>query len=208
MQSFIIFSKEDEDAEKEWQKLCEKNSIDQFDQTIIESEDQLGIEAIREIQKNIFLFPAKGKTKGILVKNSNTLTLPAQNAFLKLLEEPPNHAIIVLQTDNIDALLPTIQSRCFLITASAPQISQTLEQPQIESLTMAKRLELAEEIAKSKESALTFLQKEIFSERNKLLENPGKETAERINQLQKAYAIINTTNVNPRFTLENLFLGV
>lgn len=36
----------------------------------------------------------------------------AQNALLKTIEEPPEYAVIMLLTSNIDALLPTIRSRC------------------------------------------------------------------------------------------------
>ena len=40
------------------------------------------------------------------------MTVQAQNALLKTIEEPPEYAVIILLTSNIDALLPTIQSRC------------------------------------------------------------------------------------------------
>ena len=38
--------------------------------------------------------------------------MQAQNALLKTIEEPPEYAVIMLLTSNVDALLPTIQSRC------------------------------------------------------------------------------------------------
>ena len=40
------------------------------------------------------------------------MTVQAQNALLKTIEEPPEYAVIMLLTSNIDALLPTIRSRC------------------------------------------------------------------------------------------------
>ena len=40
------------------------------------------------------------------------MTVQAQNALLKTIEEPPEYAVIMLLTSNVDALLPTIQSRC------------------------------------------------------------------------------------------------
>ena len=47
-----------------------------------------------------------------IVAEAEKLTLQAQNALLKTIEEPPAYAIILLLTSNMDALLPTITSRC------------------------------------------------------------------------------------------------
>ena len=43
------------------------------------------------------------------------MTVQAQNALLKTLEEPPAYAVIMLLTSNPEALLPTIQSRCVVL---------------------------------------------------------------------------------------------
>ncbi len=46
------------------------------------------------------------------------MTVEAQNALLKTLEEPPNYAIIILVTNNKESLLETIKSRCDIIKFS------------------------------------------------------------------------------------------
>ena len=43
------------------------------------------------------------------------MTVQAQNALLKTLEEPPEYGVIILMTSSLEALLPTIQSRCVLL---------------------------------------------------------------------------------------------
>ncbi len=198
MQSFIIVSNDENKVLEEWGTLCKKNGIEQIDQAIIESEDALGIEEIRNIQKTIFLTPVKGEIKGILVKNAHTLTVPAQNAFLKLLEEPPAHAILVLHTINKDLLLPTILSRCFIIELENVK-SQSM------SLEIANKnpLELAQEYGKTKGEALGFLENYILSLRDKILKKAEHGSGAKIKALQKAHTIISTTNVNPRLVLEN-----
>ena len=48
----------------------------------------------------------------ISIDDAEMMTVQAQNALLKTIEEPPEYAVIMLLTSNVDALLPTIQSRC------------------------------------------------------------------------------------------------
>ena len=47
-----------------------------------------------------------------MIPDAEMMTVQAQNALLKTIEDPPEYAVIMLLTSNIDALLPTIQSRC------------------------------------------------------------------------------------------------
>ncbi len=47
-----------------------------------------------------------------IIADADLMTPQAQNALLKTIEEPPEYAVILLLTNNIGGLLPTIQSRC------------------------------------------------------------------------------------------------
>ena len=71
----------------------------------------ISIDQVREIKKNIFQKPLTQKFKVVIIENAQKLTLPAQNALLKILEEPPVHAIIILEANSQKALVPTIISR-------------------------------------------------------------------------------------------------
>jgi len=72
----------------------------------------LGVDDIR--RGNAFLEKTAhlGKTKSILIPQAQIMTVAAANALLKTLEEPTANSYIVLVTDDIDSLLPTIISRC------------------------------------------------------------------------------------------------
>ncbi len=72
----------------------------------------LGVDDIR--RGNAFLEKTAhlGKTKTILIPQAQIMTVAAANALLKTLEEPTANSYIVLVTDDIDSLLPTIISRC------------------------------------------------------------------------------------------------
>src|SRR3990167_9313255 len=83
-----------------------------LDITKSESETTIGIEDVRNIQKNLLLKPATGKSKAIIFNNADSLTLQAQNSLLKILEEPPDHTVIILHVSSKQQTLPTILSRC------------------------------------------------------------------------------------------------
>lgn len=76
----------------------------------------IGVDIIREdINENVLIRPFKYKYKVYLIENFNLLTVGAQNAFLKTLEEPPEYAIFLLMTKNYSDLLETILSRSVIL---------------------------------------------------------------------------------------------
>lgn len=77
--------------------------------------DKLGIEAAKKIKQHLSLKPLKSNYKAVVIEAAWNLTLEAQNALLKSLEEPTGEALIILGVDSEDKLLPTIVSRCQVI---------------------------------------------------------------------------------------------
>ncbi len=71
-----------------------------------------GVEEIREIREKVNFQPAQNRRKVYIIDEAHMLTREASNAFLKTLEEPPEHVIFILCTTEADRLLPTILSRC------------------------------------------------------------------------------------------------
>ena len=76
--------------------------------------NSIKIAQIRKLQTDIIVKPHK-KYKIYIINQAESMTIEAQNALLKTLEEPPEYAIIILITSNKEALLDTIKSRCELI---------------------------------------------------------------------------------------------
>ncbi len=70
----------------------------------------ISIEQIRELYTLTRSVESVGRT--VILDNAERLSLPAQNAFLKLLEEPPAHVHFILVAHELKTLLPTISSRC------------------------------------------------------------------------------------------------
>ncbi|MCK8824500.1 DNA polymerase III subunit delta' [Fuchsiella alkaliacetigena] len=76
---------------------------------------QIKIDQIREIQQNISYKPYESDWKVYLFKEAEKMNLQAANSLLRILEEPPAYAIIILLTLKEELLLPTITSRCQII---------------------------------------------------------------------------------------------
>jgi DNA polymerase-3 subunit delta' len=81
-------------------------------------ERQIRIEEIRMIDEALSYKPFEGRKKVVIVDDAETMNVPAANAFLKTLEEPPEESVIILVSSRPDLLLPTIRSRCSRINFS------------------------------------------------------------------------------------------
>lgn len=89
----------------------------------------IGIEQVLHWQERVYRKHFEGKYKVFILEQADTLTIPAANALLKVIEEPPERTLIILSTQNAEALLPTIQSR-----AQAVYFPTTGEEQWLENL--------------------------------------------------------------------------
>ena len=81
-----------------------------------EKPNTIGVEDIRaQINHDIVIKPYSSPRKIYIVNEGEKMTPQAQNALLKTLEEPPEYAVIVILTTNVEALLPTVLSRCVVL---------------------------------------------------------------------------------------------
>lgn len=92
------------------------------------SKTSLGVDEIREqLNGDIQVKPYSGKYKIYIIEDAEKMTQQAQNALLKTIEEPPAYGIILLLTNSMDALLPTIKSRCVTLNVKPATFGQTTE---------------------------------------------------------------------------------
>ncbi len=77
--------------------------------------DTVLVDEIRELTNALELKPFRGKAKVALISHAERLTVQALNSFLKTLEEPAPHTVIILTTENKKNLLETIVSRSRLV---------------------------------------------------------------------------------------------
>jgi DNA polymerase III subunit delta' len=69
------------------------------------------IEQVRDLIERLGVRPSRGPRRIAIVDDAETLNLPAQNALLKTLEEPPGHTMMILVSSSERALLDTVRSR-------------------------------------------------------------------------------------------------
>lgn len=74
------------------------------------------IRLIRDMQADAYVRPNEGRRKVYLIPRAQDMQGPAQNALLKLLEEPPDYCAFILMTDNAEKLLSTVRSRAVVLT--------------------------------------------------------------------------------------------
>lgn len=81
-----------------------------------EKPGSISVDDIRsQVNGDIMIKPYSSPYKIYIIPEADLLTVQAQNALLKTIEEPPEYAIIFLLTENADSLLPTIRSRCVML---------------------------------------------------------------------------------------------
>lgn len=69
------------------------------------------IDTIRQLRQNAWLLPGEAPCRVCVLCGAENMTDQAQNALLKILEEPPEHTVFILTAENRSMLLPTILSR-------------------------------------------------------------------------------------------------
>ena len=81
-----------------------------------EKPNTIGVEDIRvQINGDIAIKPYSSPRKIYIINEGEKMTPQAQNALLKTLEEPPEYAVILILTTNVEAMLPTVLSRCVVL---------------------------------------------------------------------------------------------
>ncbi len=74
----------------------------------------ISVEAIRNFKQEVYLKPFYGGRKIYILENAEKMTTEAQNAMLKIFEEPPSYITIILICDGLTRILSTIRSRAVI----------------------------------------------------------------------------------------------
>lgn len=81
-----------------------------------EKPNTISVDDVRaQINSDVAIKPYSSPYKIYIVNEAEKMTVQAQNALLKTLEEPPEYAVILLLTANVNSFLPTILSRCVVL---------------------------------------------------------------------------------------------
>ncbi|AEF54732.1 DNA polymerase III subunit delta' [Marinomonas posidonica] len=82
------------------------------------------VDQIRNLVQKITQKPQVGQTKVVLISHAQSMNINAANAVLKALEEPSDRTFFLLTSSQSSRLLPTIRSRCLLVSVPTPNVEQ------------------------------------------------------------------------------------
>jgi hypothetical protein len=191
-----------------WQPYFSLNNPDLH---VINAEGEgVQISDVRELISELSLRPFQEKQSLFVILAADSASIPAQQALLKSLEEPPAHVQIVLAATQIAKLLPTIQSRCVIAKWPLQEITVARDQTQAsefwQQLSHRSFGDLVTESEKYKErdQALAFCQELLFFLHSQNTQSPSLGLVEAIKTCQQTQQYLEQ-NVNVRLALENCF---
>jgi len=140
---------------------------------------EIKIAEIRRLQSKVYLKPYEAQCRVVIINDAQNLNEESSNALLKVLEEPPQHSILILISTSADRVLPTIASRCQIVKFSilgVKMVEEILEEEH--GLSKDKAHYLASMAQGRLGAAILLKDKEILEYRDSVLDwfvNPDKE---------------------------------
>ena len=172
--------------------------------------ERFGINDARYIKSLHTLKPTQGEMR-FFVLEILSITVEAQNALLKVLEEPSGGSLFFIVTPSKEVFLPTILSRVEIIKSTWQDSTSTEEAQIFLSSKVSDRLKIAEKIAKSKDvskavSIVTGLEQILADKMN---ENPDNiSLIEAMREVLKMERFVRSRSPSLKMILEHLALSV
>lgn len=172
-----------------------------------EGEKTIKIDQIRkDLEEKVFLSPFESRYKIFILDDAERMNNNAQNAFLKTLEEPPKDSIIILITQSLNFIIPTIKSRCQVINftnISNDDIKKMLlESPSIDD----KNIGTAVKLSRGSIGNALNIDREYIELRNKITEKLITIRPDRPSEIFSLYEMmeLDSKDRNPEH-LKNIF---
>ena len=86
-----------------------------------EDKKELTVDIVRTLRAEAYILPNEAERKVYIIRAADIMNPEAQNAILKILEEPPAFVVFLLLAENPSRLLPTVRSRCAVMTVKAQE---------------------------------------------------------------------------------------
>ena len=108
---------------------CRKADTGHADITVIRgdgSAKSMNVDIIRGVRDQAGVIPNEAARKVVILADADCMNVQAQNALLKILEEPPSYMVFILTAASRTQFLPTVQSRCMSVTLSGVSEAQAM----------------------------------------------------------------------------------
>ncbi|MFA6016517.1 MAG: hypothetical protein WC744_00310 [Patescibacteria group bacterium] len=167
---------------------------------ITPSTKEYSIDDIKNLIKETKIY--NPKVRIYYLENFHHSSIPAQNSFLKLLEEPPSNVQFVLTTDNKNNLLPTIVSRTKIV-----KLQENNKRDDVEKFVFDEtKLSLANYKITDKESAHNLLLQLINYFRERL--DTDKKSTIIIREILSLNRLLESNNLNPQLTVDQALIFI
>ena len=169
-----------------------------------EEAKKIGINEIKTLLPHLHI-RGKNEKKAFLIFEAQRLTPTAQNALLKLLEEPPTHLTIILSVPNPRLLLPTIVSRCLITEVKADKRGRVGgDVIKLLEARGGQRLMLFEEkVGYNQQSIYSFLD----AVEAHLKEELNQKSAQMLLKLWRAKELLRDASANSKLIIDELLLS-
>lgn len=208
MHAFLIVGNNRQEQTLEIAKRLIAWKVSQWDTIRIPEEGTVGIEMIRDFERELSLTARNSPAKVGILADIDRLTSEAQNALLKTLEEPPPNTYIIGTTSIPEALLPTISSRMSVVKLT--DVVQTFDTTVLLKLlreSPGKRLSTLEPYTTTRDDAKRFVTSLLGAAREELLKHPSPTLTALIRNLLTAQSQL-SVNVNPKLVVDNAILHI
>lgn len=177
------------------------NHPDLMEINLVEGKNSIGINEARELIKFFTQKPFSSKHKAATILNAEKLTIQAQNALLKILEEIPNYASIILETPTESSLLETILSRCKRLPVKSVSVSNAQTSfKEVSAMSRGERLSWAIEFSKNDKIVI------LNTLESWIIELRTAKKFSNIKLINKILKDLKDTNLNTRLAIEYLVL--
>ncbi len=149
--------------------------------------DHLNVAEARKVAPFLRMTAADGGWRVVVIDDADTMNRNAQNALLKILEEPPANAILILITHRLGSMIPTIRSRCRTLHF------YSLEK---ETLTALMKKEIGTSLPSFEQEILASMSEGSIGLAQKIIESGGLETAQKILTLFERWPNFNWVDIH------------
>ncbi len=156
MHAFLLIGSNQQELDIKVEKLIKKLKVKRFEYPLIKIKD------VREL--NSFTKFSINTPTGILIKDVDTASTEALNAFLKNLEEPQKNISYILTATSIDSLSPTIVSRCQIIKVKGKKELGNKNKKEVSAFAKKNKVGQLQKISRiwNRQEAILFIENYIL----------------------------------------------
>lgn len=148
---------------------------------------EVNVETARKVAPFLRMTASGGGWRVVIVDDADTMNRNAQNALLKILEEPPSNALLILITHRLGAMIPTIRSRCRVIA---------FDDLSPESLDQLLTLEMGNSLMQSDKDLLKLMASGSIGDAQKIINSDGLEISKKVLGIFEKFPKLNALEIH------------